>query len=80
MFGGGAGTGAAPATEGDRPDAEGVFADVFEEVTNFRLDEINPTYSPPAITARGRTTCTLVELPWCRVRVSLMLFDLLKRY
>jgi hypothetical protein len=47
MFGGaGAGAGAAPAAEGDRPDAEGVFADVFEEVTNFRLDEINPTYSP----------------------------------
>ncbi|KAJ7878641.1 DnaJ domain-containing protein [Mycena leptocephala] len=45
MFGGGAGAGAAPAAEGDRPDAEGVFADVFEELLRPEVERHAPWWS-----------------------------------
>jgi hypothetical protein len=63
MFGG---AGAAPA-QGPRPDAENVFADVFEEVLLYLSQPrilVNLCVAAPS---RGRTSRTMVVILWRRL-------------
>lgn len=63
-------SGASPRPEGDaqRPDPEGVFGDVFEEVGTMRFIEPCIAHSQfPDVEARDRSSCTLVDIRWISI-------------
>ena len=70
MFGGGnAGAGFTQENTSNQPDADGVFADVFEEVCSFVICAYSSLITSfQATTSRSGKTCTMVGLSWCSLR------------